>query len=41
MLTELNLMDYSILFAIEKINKDAMNNIYLNSDTDSLIQPIT
>ena len=37
MLTELNLMDYSILFAIEKINKDAMNNISFNGDTDSLI----
>jgi hypothetical protein len=37
MLTELNLMDYSILFAIEKINKDAMNNIYFNGDTYSLI----
>ena len=27
MLTELNLMDYSILFAIEKINKDAFRKV--------------
>ena len=32
MLSELNLMDYSILLAIEKINKNSLSKKYLNND---------
>ena len=40
MLSELNLMDYSILIAIEKINKDVLFEKYFKNEDDSIIRPI-